>query len=153
MEVIEKQEKGEGWIGIKVDMSKAYGRMEWEFIFTILRNFGFSGKIGKLIQECVSKASSAILLNGSPLSKLKLERGLRQGVPLSLYLFIILWRSLAVLSWDRSPNEFKGISIGNNIPTVSHLMFADDTILFCRAKEEDVDAIWMCVEQYQRWFG
>ena len=143
-----------GLVGIKIDMSKAYDRVDWGFLLEVLRCYGFSEKVIAIIEQCVCKATSAILLNGSPFKTLHLERGLRQGDPLSPYLFIMVAEVLSrLLAKEESLGHFHGIKIGRRAPSISHLMFADDTILFCRAKVGEVKAVWNCVEKYQRWSG
>lgn len=66
-----------GLMGIKIDMSKTCDRIDWGFLLEVLRCFGFSSKVIKIIELCVYKASSSILLNGSPLNPLCLEIRLR----------------------------------------------------------------------------
>ena len=110
-----KSMKGKGGlVGIKIDMSKAYDRIDWRFLLEVLSCFGFSAKVSKIIEQCVCKASSAILLNGCPLKPLRLERGLRQGDPLSPYLFIMVSEVLScLLAKEEALAHFHGIKIGN----------------------------------------
>ena len=142
LDTMRKSKKKKGLVGIKMDMSKAYDKMEWSFIFKVLKNFGMSNKMIDIIRRCVCSASSAILLNGSPPTALKLERGLRQGDPLSPYLFIIASEVLSRLfSREEERGKFHGIRIGRNTPSISHLMFADDTILFCQGSLLEIKVV------------
>ena len=148
-----KQGKG-GLLGIKIDMSKAYDRVEWSFVFQVLRCFGVSEKMVGIIHQCMSTASFAILLNGCPLERRMASRGLRQGDPLYPYLFIIVTEVLSrLLLREETRGSFHGINIGRTILSISHLMFADDTILFFRARQDEVCAIWSCISKYQEWSG
>jgi len=83
------------------------------------------------MKECVSNATASVMVNGSPTDKFQMKRGLRQGVPLSPFLFLLASEGLNVLMTSAvNLNLFTGYSIGAHTPTVlSHLQFADDTLL------------------------
>nr|GEW68871.1 RNA-directed DNA polymerase, eukaryota [Tanacetum cinerariifolium] len=112
----------------KVDFKKAFDSVRWDFLDDILNKFGFGTKWRGWIQGCLNSAMGSILVNGSPTSEFKFHKGLKQGNPLSPFLFILIMESLH-LSFNHILNVglFKGIQIDNSL-TLSHLFYADDAV-------------------------
>ena len=69
-------------MAFKLDMSKAYDRVEWEFLERAMRHLGLGEQMVRLIMSCISLVSYFVLLNGQPVGNIKPSRGLRQGDPL-----------------------------------------------------------------------
>uniref|UniRef100_A0A803Q6R3 Reverse transcriptase domain-containing protein n=1 Tax=Cannabis sativa TaxID=3483 RepID=A0A803Q6R3_CANSA len=143
-----------GFMAIKTDMHKAYDRLEWEFLMRVLKANGFNDKFCKMIIQCVSTVSFSILLNGAPLKPFYPGRGLRQGDPLSPYLFILCSEVLSKLMIrSEARRQLSGIKIGKDSQPISHLFYADDVIFFCRANMEESEHLKTCFETYERWSG
>ncbi|GKA01825.1 RNA-directed DNA polymerase, eukaryota, partial [Tanacetum coccineum] len=112
----------------KIDFEKAFDYVRWDYLDTVLSNFGFEAKWRSWIQGCLKSAMGSILVNGSPTSEFKFFKGLKQGDPLSPFLFILIMESLH-LSFNNVVNAglFKGIHINDSL-SLSHLFYADDAI-------------------------
>uniref|UniRef100_A0A803Q5P9 Reverse transcriptase domain-containing protein n=1 Tax=Cannabis sativa TaxID=3483 RepID=A0A803Q5P9_CANSA len=131
-----------GWVGLKLDMEKAFDRVEWDFLLAILNKFKFPIELISLIHQCISSATIRFSINGQITNSLHPSRGIRQGDPLSPYLFLLCSEGLtAALRLQEQSGSFRGISVARTAPPVSHLLFADDTLLFTVASPSSCNAL------------
>lgn len=115
---------------------------------------GFFDVFVNLIMACLSSISYSVLLNGQPVGNIKPSRGLRKGDPLSPYLFLLCAMGLQSLLKKAEVNDDnKGVSICRNGPWISHLFFADDSVLFCRANKRECQKILEILAVYERGLG
>ena len=137
------------YMAVKTDMSKAYDRVEWCFLEVLFEKMGFDRQWINCVIACVSTVSYSVLLNGSPHGFIRPERGLRQGDPLSPILFIMCAEALVgFLNQSESRGKINGIRVGPGGPAVHHLLFADDSLLLCRANEEESGELMRCLKLY-----
>lgn len=121
-----------GHLALKLDMRKAYDRIEWVFFEKIMLKMGFNSKWVGWILECIRSVTYSILVNGEPQGHIVPTRGIRQGNPLSPYLFLLCSEGLNRLIQQVVTEEnIQGVSLCKNGPKISHLFFADDSHLFC----------------------
>jgi exonuclease III len=146
--------KQTGYVGIKTDMAKAYDRLEWEFIQATLEAMNFPQKLINTIMRCVTTVSFSILINGTPTSRFHPQRGLRQGDPLSPYLFIICVDVFSSLITNAQNSKLiHGVKIAPSAPEITHLFFADDSLMFCRANKEEATHMKALINSYQQASG
>ncbi|GJX30506.1 putative RNA-directed DNA polymerase, eukaryota, reverse transcriptase zinc-binding domain protein [Tanacetum coccineum] len=114
----------------KVDFEKAFDSVSWNYLDFILSQMGFGDAWRSWIRACLNSARTSILVNGSPTQEFSLERGLRQGDPLSPFLFILIMEGLHLfLENDRHAKRIKGATIGYQSINLSHFFFADDVMI------------------------
>lgn len=130
-----KNSKGvKGFMAWKVDLSKAYDKLNWNFIEQVLNEVKLPTNFVKIIMSCVSTASYQIIVNGELSNSFSGSRGIRQGDPLSPYLFVLCMEKLShSIQTAVEMGHWKPIQASHSGPHISHLFFADDLILFSEA--------------------
>ncbi|XP_019172490.1 PREDICTED: uncharacterized protein LOC109167594 [Ipomoea nil] len=143
-----------GWAALKLDMAKAYDRMEWPFVQQMLIGLGFDEIWVLLVMLCVQSVRYRVLVNGKPTEEIVPTRGLRQGDPLSPYLFIICAEGLSLLLQDsQAKGLLHGCRVARGAPSISHLFFADDRLLFFKANLQDALEVKKCLGFYEAFSG
>lgn len=139
---------------IKIDLKKAYDRLEWSFVDKVLKLWGFSIEFRWLIRSCLRSVNFSLLLNGSVCGSFKPEREIREGDPLSPILFILCSEILSrfLLKKEEQGRLFR-IKVDRNAPAISHLMYVDDLIISCRANPRDAATIRECLFYFCSWSG
>ncbi|KAL4349014.1 hypothetical protein GQ457_17G008850 [Hibiscus cannabinus] len=117
----------------KLDMEKAFDRVEWPFLKAIMLRLGFAPSWVNLIMRCVSSVSSRVHVRGALSEAFRPQRGLRQGDPLSPFLFLFCMEGLsAALAEAQHEGRLLGVCASKHGPPVNHLLFADDSLVFLR---------------------
>ena len=138
------------YMAIKLDMSKAYDRVEWGYLENVIRKMGFNKRWIGLIMVCVKTITYSIMVNGEPQGLIHPTRGIRQGNPLSPFLFLLRTEGLhGLIQLATSAGDIKGFSLCKRGPALTHLLFADDSLLFCRATRDECRKIMGILETYE----
>lgn len=141
-------------MAIKTYISKAYDRVEWNFLEKTMRAFGFSETWIGWIMATVIMVKYSVLINGNPQGYIIPQRGLRQGDPLSPYLSILCADVMShLLDFKARKGKINGIKIGNVVPRITHLLFADDSLFFCQANQKSCLAIKEIFRTYEMCSG
>ncbi|XP_030505125.2 uncharacterized protein LOC115720103 [Cannabis sativa] len=148
---LKRQRKGKtGFMALKLDMSKVYDRIEWPFLEAMLRKMGFVENWIHLIMTCVSTAKYKIIHDAYEFGPIYPSRGIRQGDPLSLYLFIICAEGLSSLLYKYERNGWiHGCKVANGAPRISHMLFADDSYLYYKATLQEAQRIQELVHKFE----
>lgn len=137
------------YVAIKTDMSKAYDRVKWSFMEALLLKLGFAQLWVDRIMKCISSVSYQVLINGTAKGNIKPMRGLRQGDPLSPFLFILCTEVLiSHIKHSESTLNLTGMKIARACPPISHLLFADDSLFFCRADQPQCEELMRIIDVY-----
>lgn len=115
---------------MQLDLSKAYDKVSWIYLEAILEAFGFSRQWIKWVLALIKSPRYSILVNGAPSSPFSPSRGIRQGDPLSPFLFVILMEGLSrLIAKKKAEGQIRGLQPIRSIPATTHQQFVDDTML------------------------
>ncbi|KAH9757474.1 reverse transcriptase domain-containing protein [Citrus sinensis] len=131
-----------GFLAIKVDLENAYDRLSWEFISDILREARIPSDLIQVIMACITSATMRVFWNGEATEEFSPSRGIRQGCPLSPYLFILCIERLSHgIHNVITARKWHPIMLSRNGIPLSHLFFTDDLLLFTEANVEQAKVI------------
>lgn len=138
---------------VKVDIEKDYDTLSWDTIIATLIKMKFPSNWGSYVRTCLNSISFSLLMYGNPTSWLQPVRGVRQGDPLSPYLFILVAKNLtAILNYARNLDLILGFS-GSLNHNFDHLMYADDLILVTTASRKSARNICFYLNLYAQLSG
>ena len=141
-------------MSIKLDMSKAFDRVEWGFIKCVIEKLGFNNKWVSLIIQCISTVTYFVIINREAYGCITPSRGLRQGDPLSLGLFLLCAEGLSTLFHQAARNQaLIGVSICRGCPPITHLFFADNSLLFCKANSHECNELMRILSDHEKASG
>ncbi|XP_058092498.1 uncharacterized protein LOC131238937 [Magnolia sinica] len=142
--------RGGGDIILKLDIDKAYDRVNWDFLKQVLKQFGFSMPWIEMVEKCWAISWFSVLLNGEIEGFFKSSRGLRQGDPISPSLFIlsaeVLSRGLKSLLYLRGSRPY---ALCRECPPITHLLYADDTLIFTNGSKSLLLVIKKFLDSFQ----
>nr|KAJ0213104.1 hypothetical protein LSAT_V11C400156970 [Lactuca sativa] len=148
------RDRGFSRCALKVDIQKAYDTVNGSFLQKILFHYGFHPAMIKWIMQCVSTSSYMLSMNGSFHGYFEGKRGLRQGCPLSPYLFTLVMETFNLIFQRRIKNEpfFKYHWRCKKLK-LTHLCFADDLMIFCHGNKISVRVIKDSLDEFARVAG
>ena len=130
-------------MALKLDMSKTYDRVEWSFLEEVMRKLRFNERWINFMMICVNFVSYSILVN----------RGICQGDPLSPFLFLLCIESLhSLIPKANNDGSIRGFSLCRRSLRLTHLLFANNSLLFCRANRHDCQKVLEILGIYERVF-
>jgi hypothetical protein len=133
-----KRAKNLRWCALKLDMQKTYVR-EWDYLRSIMLWLDFHSLWVEMVMRLVTIVSFSMLFHGGHLESFSPSRGILQGDPTSPYLFLLVAEGLSCLLKSRiQSSSLTGIMVAPLAPMVSHLLFADDNLLFFNESVESV---------------
>ena len=135
-------------------MSKVVDRVDWGFVEVVMEKLGFHEKWICLVMHCITTISYSVLINGVAHGCIVPTRGLHQGDSLSPYLFLLCAEGLSTLINETARNQaLHGISICRGCPRVTHLLFANDNLLFCLVNGQERMKLIEILDLYEAAFG
>ena len=133
---------------IKVDLMKAYDTVNWELIFEVMQRFGYPREIINWIKVCISTPKFSIAINGESCGFFGSSRGLRQGDPLSPYLFVIVMEVLSRILSKMAEDPGFRFHWKCSADRLTHLCFADDLMIFCYADEYSIRRVNLALQEF-----
>jgi hypothetical protein len=144
-----KRSGSSGYCVVKLDMHKAYDRVEWIFLENMMRKLGFAEGWISLMMACVRSVRYQVRFNSEETDVFNPSRGLRQGDPLSPYLFLLCAKGLSsFLLYEEEVGGIDGVRVCRNAPSVSHLLFADDSLILMKADTTNATSLQQVLDTY-----
>ena len=141
-----------GYMAIKLDMSKAYDRVEWIFLEKVMRKLGYNERWINPIMICVNTVSYSVLVNGEPKGLIRPTRRIRQGNPLSPFLFLLCMEGLhSLISKAEREGAIHESSLSKTSPKLTHLLFANDS--FYKSNRSECQKVLQILAHYERLSG
>lgn len=141
--------KGAKRIAIKVDIAKAFDTISWDFIFTCLASIGLPPLYIRWLRACVCTPSFTVGYNGTVQGYFKSTRGLRQGDPLSPYLFVIAMNCLSILLNNAAAQGRFAYHHKCEETKLTHLCFADDLLIFTKGDKQSVKGVLEVLKEFE----
>jgi len=138
---------------LKVDLRKAFDSVRWEFIIAALLALGVPTKFINWIHQCISTPTFTVSVNGCCGGFFKSAKGLRQGDPLSPYLFVLAMEVFSKLLHSRFDSGYIRYHLKASDLYISHLMFADDVMIFFDGGSSSLHGICETLEDFASWSG
>mgnify|MGYP004714877943 CR=1 FL=1 len=102
------------------------------------------------IMECITTATFSFNINGESKGYVVPSRGIRQGDPLSPYLFLLVSEGFSNLLGQAENHKLTGMKISRNGPSINHFFFADDSLVFCKAEKAQAEEVMRILETYEQ---
>lgn len=138
-------------VALKVDMEQAYDCMAWDTLAKVMELMGFKEQFICWVMQCITRPKFTLLINGSRTQGNNARSGLRQGCPLSPYLFILCSELFSKTFRQRGGQL--GIKCVRNMERISHLLYADDILVFAEASRSNAIRIGSLLQDYCSWTG
>nr|GEW35694.1 RNA-directed DNA polymerase, eukaryota [Tanacetum cinerariifolium] len=137
----------------KVDFEKAYDSVRWDFLDDVLSKFGFEEKWRKWIHCCLHSSKGSIIINGSPTDEFQFGKGLKQGDPLSPFLFLLVMETLHI-SFQRvvDAGMYQGIEVGSLV-NLSHMFYADDAVFVGEWSKSNISSLFHVLDCFHKLSG
>lgn len=139
---------------LKLDIHKAFDTLNWSFLFAAMERMGFPIRFTRWIRTCITNCMISLKINGSIEGFFPSKTGLRQGDPLSAYLFVIGMEVFsAYLLHDLQHDSSFSYHWRTKDISLSHLIFADDLFLFCKGNMDSIIVIHRTVSRFSKASG
>lgn len=138
----------------KLDIHKAFASLSWEFLFAAMEKMRFPNRFIQWIKKCISGCMLSVKINGVLEGYFQCKNGLRQGDPLSPYLFVLSMEIMTAFLNSKLQND---ASFGYHWRTqqlkLSHVIFADDIFVFCRGDQPSIKLLLDSISHFSNCSG